>query len=247
MMKIGMTEYEAKVYAVIFHMKFATVREVYDICGIPRNKVYESLRSLETKGFAAVIGSKPLRYARTDISKNFQRLKHEMLQKYSAAEIYLKEQERPEKVSDSTHAYELQSEWAIQNHLRTLISQCKSELIINAPDTEYLMHAVPKKTLKQLAKKINLYIIVKDEKAAEVIPVPCSVIDVSRIPWSLREERPSVFCTPESKFTLISDRTTMLTIDLVNGELRGTVFFTDRKFFVGLMSETLISCLKTLP
>lgn len=90
MMKIGMTEYEAKVYAVIFHMKFATVREVYDICGIPRNKVYESLRSLEAKGFAAVIGSNPLRYARTDISKNFQRLIHETIEKYSTAERYLK-------------------------------------------------------------------------------------------------------------------------------------------------------------
>jgi len=247
MMKIGMTEYEAKVYAVLFQMKFATVREVYDICAVPRNKVYESLRSLEEKGFAAIIGSNPLRYARTDISETFRNLKQDAFHKYSAAEKYLLSQERPDPVFESPHAYELQSDWAIQNHLKTILSQCKSELIINTADTEYLLHVIPKKTLKMLAKKVNLYVIVKDADASAEIPVPCSIFDEVRIPKSLRNERPSLLMAANCKLTLFSDRTTMLTIDVVNGELLGTVYFMNKKFFIGLLAETMISCLKTLP
>ena len=104
MQRIGMTEYEAKVYAVIFHLKFATVREIYDICGIPRNKVYESLKSLEKKGFTAVIGSSPLRYAKTDITQTFQTLKQNALHELSEAEEFLKSQEKPEPLFSTPQA-----------------------------------------------------------------------------------------------------------------------------------------------
>lgn len=244
---VGMTEYEAKVYAVVFHLKFATVREIYDICGIPRNKVYESLKSLEKKGFAAVIGSNPLRYAKTDVSKTFRTLKQDALKKLSEAEEFLKSQERPEPLFESPHAYELQTEWAIQNHLKTLLSQCKSELIISSADTEYLLHMIPERTLKQLAKKVNLYLVVKDEAEAQGVPVSCMVIDSSRVPKGLREMQPTPFQKQNSKFLLISDRTAMLSIDAVQGNLQGTVYFTDRNFFVSLMAENLISYLKPLP
>ena len=247
MMNIGMTEYEAKVYAVIFHLKFATAREVYDICGIPRNKVYESLRSLEKKGFTAVISSNPLRYAKTDVSKTFRTLKQDALAKLSGAEEFLKSQETPAPVFESPHAYELQTEWAIHNHLQTLLSQCKSELIINSADTEYLLRMIPEKTLKMLWRKTDLYVVVKDEAEAEGVPVPCCVIDETRIPKSVKTERPALFRSPDSKFTLMSDRRTILAIDMVNGNLQGTVFFMNRNFFLSLMAENLITYLKPLP
>lgn len=247
MMKIGLTEYEAKVYAVIFHLKFATVREIYDICGIPRNKVYESLKSLEKRGFTAVIGSKPLRYAKTDITKTFRELKQNAIQQLSHAEKFLKEQEEPETLLTAPHAYELQTEWAIQNHLKTLLAQCKSELIISCADTEYLLQVIPQKTLKQLAKKVDLYLVVKEDAEAENIPVPCMTIDRAKIPKSLRKIDTELFRRKDSKITLISDRTAILNIDAVEGNRLGTAFFTDKNIFFALMSETLISCLKPLP
>ncbi|HJJ72634.1 MAG TPA: hypothetical protein O0X95_05720 [Methanocorpusculum sp.] len=247
MQRIGMTEYEAKVFAVIFHLKFATVREIYDICGIPRNKVYESLKSLEKKGFTAVIGSSPLRYAKTDITQTFRTLKQNALHELSEAEEFLKSQEKPEPLFSTPHAYELQTEWAIQNHLKTLLSQCKSELIISSADTEYLLHMIPEKTLKQLARKVNLYLVVKEDKDAEGVPVPCMTLDSVRIPKTLRDVQPTPFHKQNSKFLLISDRTSMLSIDTVEGNLQGMVFFTDRNFFISLMAENLISYLKPLP
>ena len=135
----------------------------------------------------------------------------------------------------------------IQNHLKTLLSQCKSELIISSADTEYLLHMIPEKTLKQLARKVNLYLVVKEDKDAEGVPVPCMTLDSVRIPKTLRDVQPTPFHKQNSKFLLISDRTSMLSIDTVEGNLQGMVFFTDRNFFISLMAENLISYLKPLP
>ena len=42
---IGMSENEAKAYYAVFMLKSATVRDVYEISGIPRNKIYQVLSS----------------------------------------------------------------------------------------------------------------------------------------------------------------------------------------------------------
>ncbi|MDO5847174.1 MAG: helix-turn-helix domain-containing protein, partial [Methanocorpusculum sp.] len=93
MLSIGMTEYEAKVYFILFQLKYASIRDISEICTVPRNKIYEALSSLEEKGFSSRVDDNPLRYALCDIDKTFNAIRSRELEKIKRAEQYLKKKE----------------------------------------------------------------------------------------------------------------------------------------------------------
>jgi len=53
---IGMSEYEAKIYAILSALRIATGREIHEQTKIPRGRVYETLASLSQKGFISSVG-----------------------------------------------------------------------------------------------------------------------------------------------------------------------------------------------
>ncbi|MEM3737194.1 MAG: helix-turn-helix domain-containing protein [Candidatus Bathyarchaeia archaeon] len=62
LVKLGLTEYEARIYTVLVRMGQRTASEIGFLGKIPRPKTYGSIKSLELKGFIKVIPSKPERY-----------------------------------------------------------------------------------------------------------------------------------------------------------------------------------------
>jgi sugar-specific transcriptional regulator TrmB len=68
LMKLGLTEYEARIYTVLVKKGQRTASEVSFLGKIPRPKTYGSIKSLERKGFLKVIPTKPERY--TVVSPN---------------------------------------------------------------------------------------------------------------------------------------------------------------------------------
>ncbi|HJJ31562.1 MAG TPA: hypothetical protein O0X97_04870 [Methanocorpusculum sp.] len=246
MEKIGMTNYEARVYFVLFQLKYATIQDIYKVNAIPRNKIYETLESLDNKGFAAVIGNNPLRYACCDVEKTFAAIKNRELEKYEHAEQYLKEYEQntlTDKLPFQPHAYELHSKWAIDNHLQTIISKTQTELVIGVYDTAYFNKLFTASQLKKTAKKLNLYIVVKDSAAAAEIPVRSSVIEQNNLKELIPEyediEQKFAQRNLNAKLALISDKKTILHIDEVNGELAGTVLLLEHTFFIEILFKYL--------
>ena len=242
MSKIDMTNYEARVYFVLFQLKYATIQDIYKVNAIPRNKIYETLESLDKKGFAAVIGINPLRYACCDIEKTFAAIKSREIEKFEQAENYLKKYEQntlAEKFPFETHAYGLHSKWAIENHLQTIIQRTQEELVIGVYDTEYFNKIISAVQLKKIAKKVNLYIVVKDQTDADKIPVRCSIFGEESLkdimPKYENYEQKSAERSHNTKLALISDRKTIQLIENANGELSGTVLLLEHTFFIELL------------
>ena len=63
--KLGLTEYEAKIYATLIKAGSRTAGELSFLSGVPRTKMYGSLRELEKKGLVKVLRQKPERYIGT--------------------------------------------------------------------------------------------------------------------------------------------------------------------------------------
>ena len=57
--KLGFSDYESRVYATLAMKGEATASEIHRLSGVPRNKVYEVLRSLEEKGLIESLRSSP--------------------------------------------------------------------------------------------------------------------------------------------------------------------------------------------
>ena len=60
--EVGLTEYETRAYLILLEQGVMTASEVSEHGGIPYSKVYETLNSLEKKGWVEAERGRPTRY-----------------------------------------------------------------------------------------------------------------------------------------------------------------------------------------
>ena len=135
LVKFGFTLYEARVYVSLISIRVGSARDIQELTGIPRGRVYDVLESLVQKGYAGVTKGTPTLYSATDVQETFDRLKidHSRMCDSLAADLIKIEQ----KVTAKTltfQSYELHTEWALENQIQS----------------------------KKLAKRVQLYVIVDD-------------------------------------------------------------------------------------
>src|SRR5438046_4369822 len=61
-MKLGLTEYEARIYVVLTKMGPRNASEISFLGKVPRPKTYGAIRGLESKGLLRIVPGKPERY-----------------------------------------------------------------------------------------------------------------------------------------------------------------------------------------
>jgi predicted transcriptional regulator len=66
LIKLGLTEYEAKAYVAMVSIGEGGITEISQQSGIPRSRVYDIMERLAVKGFVEVGAMKPLRYRAVD-------------------------------------------------------------------------------------------------------------------------------------------------------------------------------------
>ena len=243
-MELGMTQYEAQVYAALFQLKYATITELHTVSGVPRNKIYETLDSLVEKEFATVIDTNPLKYAQTDLEKTFITLRKKEREKLDRIETYLVNQEMSQglyKKSISPHAYEMHTCLAIESHIDAILRQTRKELNIGVSDTGLFCRLFPKPLLKKLEKKITVNVILFSKSGdSEDIGYPC---------YTLRPEFFTKMLFPEdtaheipkfhSKIMMISDSRTLMTIDSFDTNPSGSVLLMKHPFVFSALLENL--------
>src|SRR2546427_9573065 len=62
LMKLGLTEYEARIYVVLVKMGPRNASEISFLGKVPRPKTYGAIRGLESKGLLRIVPGKPERY-----------------------------------------------------------------------------------------------------------------------------------------------------------------------------------------
>ncbi len=67
--ELGFTSYEAKVYMALARLRDASPAEVSRLSGVPRNRCYEILYGLESRGFLMAAPSKPARFRILSLEK----------------------------------------------------------------------------------------------------------------------------------------------------------------------------------
>ena len=57
--KLGFTGNEAKIYSALVYLKQARASEIAENAGVPRAKIYGTLRGMEKKGYVRIIEGEP--------------------------------------------------------------------------------------------------------------------------------------------------------------------------------------------
>jgi sugar-specific transcriptional regulator TrmB len=135
--EVGLTEYETRAYLILLEQGVMTASEVSEHGGIPYSKVYETLNSLEKKGWVEAERGRPTRYfpkapsesleaARLRLEDMVNGWKHVVLGELQP--LYEKREllEKPD-------IWILRGEFSIMAKLQEMMSIVKSELLIAVP------------------------------------------------------------------------------------------------------------------
>jgi len=135
--EVGLTEYETKAYLILLERGVMTASEVSEHGGIPYSKVYETLNSLERKGWLEAERGRPTRYfpkapsealeaARLRLEGMVNGWKHVVLGELQP--LYEKRE-----LMEKPDIWILRGEFSIMAKLREMLDVVRSELLIAVP------------------------------------------------------------------------------------------------------------------
>jgi sugar-specific transcriptional regulator TrmB len=135
--EVGLTEYETRAYLILLERGVMTASEVSEHGGIPYSKVYETLNSLERKGWVEAERGRPTRYFPKAPSESLEaaRLRLEDMVNSWKRVVLGELQPLYEKrdLMEKPDIWILRGEFSIMAKLREMLDVVKSELLIAVP------------------------------------------------------------------------------------------------------------------
>lgn len=129
LVRLGLSEYEARAYIATVALGEGTVKEISDESGVPRSRAYDVMERLAQKGFVEVGNTTPICYRANEPMEASNHLMEEIRH---ANEEILKELteigRRAEKRDNPI--WTLTGEWAIEHKIRELIESAKSDITV---------------------------------------------------------------------------------------------------------------------
>ncbi|MBN1195354.1 MAG: TrmB family transcriptional regulator [Methanomicrobiaceae archaeon] len=166
---LGLNEYETKVYSTLVGLRKATARDIHEVSGVPRGRIYEILHDLVQRGFIGMEEGSPNAYYRLDTDQVIDRLKADTIDALEETRTALKSLEM-EPLRNPTPWFALKSDWAIENHFQAIFRKVQNDLVVICNDPDFLRtHQIP---FTKLRRRINLYVVVLDRKPFAGITLP---------------------------------------------------------------------------
>ncbi len=172
----GMREYEAKIYVTIFSRGILTAFEIHQFSGVPRGRVYDVLALLEEKGFITRSWEKPVYYTAEPVEKVSLRLVKDTLanlERMTGCLTELQDVCYP-LGSKIVGVHEFQTDLAIDTQIRVELKRSCKEVLILCFDARILERYAD--DIKEAAKRIPVYVVVKDKSMAKFSPIKCYMI-----------------------------------------------------------------------
>ncbi|QLH81665.1 TrmB family transcriptional regulator [Halosimplex pelagicum] len=130
---LGLKEYEAKAFVALTRLPKATAKEISDISEVPRTRVYDAVRVLESKGLVEIQHANPQQFRAVGIDEATATLRAE----YEAKTDTLRETlEGLEPASEPTDPDATHEVWALSGHAAT---HSRTKQLIEEGDGEIVM------------------------------------------------------------------------------------------------------------
>lgn len=142
---LGLQEYEARCFLALTKLPSGTAKEINEISEVPRTRVYDAIRVLESQGLVEVQHSSPQQYRAVSIEEATRTLQQKYDDRIDTLETYLETIEQRENESDDDR---LQEVWSLAGHdaidSRTLdrIAEAESEIVLLVVDEALLSDAL---------------------------------------------------------------------------------------------------------
>ena len=181
--ELGLTEYETRAYLSLLGKGATTASQVSEYANVPYSKIYETLNSLERKGWIETKRGRPSRYYPKSPSEalNAVRLRLEDSLKSWEQTVVSELQPLYEKreIREKPDIWILRGEFNTLAKLREMLSKAKVELMIAAPTlTKALVEAVASMLISFKGSEVKTQLLIGKDVEEQIIE---KVMDVAEV------------------------------------------------------------------
>jgi sugar-specific transcriptional regulator TrmB len=135
--ELGLTDYETRAYLALLERGVLTASQVSENAGVPYSKVYETLTSLERKGWIEIGQGRPGRYYPKAPSEALATAKLQLEEKVRVWEKTISSELQPSyerrEIREKPDIWILRGEFSTIAKLKEMLEKTKSELMVAAP------------------------------------------------------------------------------------------------------------------
>jgi len=186
--QLGLKEYEAKAFVALSRLPSATAKEISDISEVPRTRVYDAVRVLETKGLVEIQHSNPQQFRAVSVSEAIDTFRAEYESRLTTLQDALLDLEPATTGEDPEATHEiwaLSGSAAIASRTGKLISEAEEEVILVIGDGAVFTEALCDHLRTAQQREVKLVVGAPDEQLHEQIreSMPGVQTFVSGLEW----------------------------------------------------------------
>lgn len=211
--QLGLKEYEAKSFVALSRLSGGTAKEISEISEVPRTRVYDAIRVLETKGLVEVQHSSPQQFRTVAIDEAAGTLRSEYEERTESLRETLRGIEPVAVDADASTTHEvwaLSGESAIANRTVQLVDEAGGELVLVVGHEGVFTEQLIDRILAAQERGVDIVIgtIAPGLQEAVEGALPDAEVFVSGLEW-LSESNVASDDTEISRLLLV-DRSTIL-------------------------------------
>ena len=127
---LGLTEYEARCFVALTRIGQGTAREIAEVAGVPRPRVYDSVEALQGRGLADVQDAQPRRFRAPDPHDAVETIRREYGRRLDRLDGLLPRLQSPPAREDRAGVWVVEGDEAVSDRLAGLAGDATEELLV---------------------------------------------------------------------------------------------------------------------
>ncbi|WP_101297731.1 TrmB family transcriptional regulator [Halegenticoccus soli] len=166
--RLGLSNYEARVFVALQKLGSGTAREVHRIAGVPRSQVYGAAEELEERGLVEIQQSTPKRYRPADPDAARERLAARLEREQERAFDYLERVQR-EQTGEETRedVWTVRGREPISNRVAELVGRATGRILFAAAAPALVSEATAAALCDRAASGVDVLVVSEDAAVRE--------------------------------------------------------------------------------
>jgi sugar-specific transcriptional regulator TrmB len=186
--QFGLKQYEAKAFVALTRLPEGTAKRVSEISEVPRTRVYDAVRTLESKGLVEIQHANPQQFRAVSIDEAASTLRQEYEERTDSLRDALASLERttPDAETDVTHeVWSLSGTTAITNRSRELLDGADREVVLVLGDRSLVGEPLVDRLRMARERGVTIVVGTTDESVRSRLqdPLPGAEVFVSELKW----------------------------------------------------------------
>lgn len=210
--ELGLQEYEARCFLALTQLSTGTAKDIHEISEVPRTRVYDAIRVLESLGLVEVQHSSPQQFRSVGIEEATDTLRRKFDDRIDTLQTHLEEMETHETYTEDDQIHEVWSltgNDAIRSRMFDLIDGAESEIALLVADESMLSEELFERLHEAADRDVEIIVGGETEAIAETIEGELPEIRVfeSGLDWLLSKTDATEVAISRM---LLVDRSTLL-------------------------------------